>query len=106
MQGVKGLAVGSVAGVGATQALPIDASELSRLGVAGLLAVVAVVAMRCTMKLYADKQQETTEHVTRLYGLIENSTKANEATAAAIKENTGVMVEVKDTIKTCRRKPE
>jgi len=106
MTGLKVAAIGSVAGLGVTQAIPIDASELSRLGVAGLLAVVSVVAMRCTMKLYADKQSETTEHVSRLYGLIENSTKANEATAAAIKENTGVMVEVKDTIKTCRRKPE
>jgi hypothetical protein len=63
--------------------------ELSRLGVCGILGVVALVSIRMTMKLYLDKEMANKELIQTL-----NNT---------IKENTQTQQSVRDAMVNCKR---
>ncbi len=113
MTGLKiGLLFSTVGMVGLAQINPVTAgTELGRMGAQAILGIVCVACVIALVKVYKNQQQENSIHQEKLYKLIEataNATtetaKAGTETAAAIRTNTSLMVEVKDTIKECKKK--
>ena len=80
------------------------AGELSRLGVAGILGLVALGSILAMLRQYKDNKAESKEHTDRLYKLIEKSTESATANTEAIKANTGILVEVKTQMIELKRK--
>lgn len=98
--------MGSTVGLGVLGAIdPLGGgAELARLGVSGVLGVVAVASVMGLQKIYRDKQMENQKHDDKLYELIEESARAISATAEKLTQQTGILVEVKDAIVKCKAK--
>lgn len=83
---------------------PIEVGrDLGTMTTSCVLGVVSVVCVLGILLLYKDKQKDNEEHRTKLYTLIENATKASESQSASNNVVAGVLVEVKDAIKECRK---
>jgi hypothetical protein len=93
MEGFTGLKVLSLTPILAVADLPLDTYEKG--GIIALL-VLAVVAI----------WREGNRRQDKLEGIIDRNTKALSEAAEVDRENTAVLVEVKDAILTCRSKDE
>ena len=102
---LKGILIASVTSLAALPFADIplikDAGELSRLGVAGVLGAVALASIYGMCKMYRDGKDDTKEHTTKLYALIESATAQSKETAEVVRTNTGVIVEVKTAMIQC-----
>jgi len=76
--------------------------KLAQMGVSGILGVVAVVSVCATVRLFTYMRKDYREHDQEMKDLIRTSIECMTNTGAAIRENTGVMVEVKDVIHKCK----
>jgi len=78
-------------------------STLYKLGVAGLLGVIALASVCAMIYQYKVGQKKDEEHAQKLYELIESSVKANTEQAEVSKQQVGILVEVKDAIMKCKQ---
>lgn len=93
MEGFTGLKVLSLTPILAVADLPIP--DYEKLGIVSLL-ILAVIAI----------WREGNRRQDKLEGIIDRNTKALTEAAEVDRENTAVLVEVKDAILTCRSKDE
>ena len=73
--------------------------QIGEMGTAAVLGIVAVVSVLGLVHLYRDKKTSDQNHVDRLYGLIESSTAATKEVAENLRQQQGVLVEVKDAVR-------
>lgn len=76
-----------------------EGDRLAQLGVAGILGVVAVASVIGLVYVYKVQLRKDDSHTEKLYKLIEEATKAATAQADSLKNNSAILVEVKDAIK-------
>lgn len=110
---IKGTLIGSASAASALAVTdPVTmGSQLGKMAASGILGVVCVVCVVALVKIYhvqldneEKSRKDRDEHIHRLYKLIEESTKAAQTTADAVRENAGVLVEVKNAMLLCQAK--
>jgi len=110
MTGLKIAAVASGLGATLAQVDPIMTGQ--KLGAMAPSAILGVVCVTCVIGLvivYRGKERDTEtarkahdEHTDKLYALIDSNTKANQVHADNAKQMSGILVEVKNAMKSCR----
>jgi hypothetical protein len=115
MSGIKMALMASTAGLsGLAAADPLTVGgTLGNSTPSVILGVVAVACVWALVRLYRDRQADVEmsrrahdEHTSRLYALIEASTKASTAAADVHGTVAALMVEVKDALLECRVRQE